>query len=335
MTRKRPTISQVPRTATKATAEMPQQQPSSSLPFPFELQLMIISNLDIRAIVQLRQTCRLYYHYLTFNVISKMFADERGMPNPELRRCCRRCLDMPAGGYAVLDDYASADLTWRTLCFPCWRAKRSEEYRRSHGYTLTFVNGLEGKICRTCGWPVCDGSQEDNNHPAPSRHARCGVIRALSYFTIVMLTVVQISFSLLGTVIVFYICPGNLMVVIPMTIGLVLPFIYVLTTEHRVKLRMYRFRLQLITESVATILWILPVYALASGIYGLTKVDSIMGCVLFFCVSNLIINFLSTLGYLILWCGYDYRNPFLPGLPLWRKSLYTCLSLIIYCVQAW
>ncbi|KAI0117409.1 hypothetical protein F4814DRAFT_459500 [Daldinia grandis] len=119
---------------------------------PAELHLHIISYLDVKDVIRLRQTCRHYYHYFTRGNITKHFSVD-GQPTIELLSCCVNCFKV-SDCVLVLDEVRWQS-PWRSMCSRCFRVERSPAYSDRRKFTdITFADGGHGHVCSYCGWPV-------------------------------------------------------------------------------------------------------------------------------------------------------------------------------------
>ncbi|KAI2613632.1 uncharacterized protein GGS25DRAFT_8154 [Hypoxylon fragiforme] len=289
---------------------------------PWELQLMIISQLDVRAALNLRQTCRLYYQYLTPAVIQKIFT-ENGYITFDLLNCCNECLATPVIGYLVLDDSRQRD-PWRSMCFRCWRVKRSPAFYSQPDTMVTFVNGRSGHVCVLCGWPVYVYTV----HP-PCRRMMlaiesvwCGVSGL--YFCIMVLAVAMAWSKY----------PDDSTVKYPVTFNFILSFAYlILLVLDLMELNTSRWRLPL--ELFSTIVWMPTVFRMAQEIMDKGASWSfypILVCGIF--AANVVSHILHLIGVAILSYGYDSRSPAIPGLSITRKCLYILCSFMAYWARS-
>lgn len=184
--------------AGKETPAAIRRDPSAgALPsLPLELQLMILSRLDLPEIVGLRQVCQYYRNVITADFL-QAHCTRWGQIDPVLQGCCSECLTMPGLGRLVLDVTRDHD-AWRSICFRCWRTQLTPSYQRKHGPLLELANGEIGYICHFCAWPVCgEGSPENGQELL---HAPCRVKRLLATLTWFLMAIIQVGLGVLALV---------------------------------------------------------------------------------------------------------------------------------------
>ena len=130
---------------------------------PMELQLDILSHVDLRGLIQLRRTSRLYRAVIiTRDYLVRRFAAGSDGNDP-LKYCCSQCLTMPPVDFLLRalnrssgsDDMSSLE----TLCHRCWRPRLGPPSDERRGGDPHSVDGhWPLPICPFCGWPLT-GSQ--------------------------------------------------------------------------------------------------------------------------------------------------------------------------------
>jgi hypothetical protein len=163
---------------------------------PVELQLMILSRLDLPDFVRLRQVCRYYRHVITADFLQTQ-CTRYAQIDPVLQGCCCECLTMPGLGRLILDVTRDHD-AWRSICFRCWRTKLTPSYQRKHGPLLELANGEFGYICHFCAWPVCGEGNPEAGHEL--LHAPCRVKRLLATLTWFVMAIIQVGLGVLALV---------------------------------------------------------------------------------------------------------------------------------------
>ncbi|KAI1083229.1 hypothetical protein F5B20DRAFT_596365 [Whalleya microplaca] len=312
--------------------------PLGKLPIPMELDLMLLEHMDIPSLLQLRKTCSTYYGIITNKEIERLFTDEDGKPMPELERCCSQCLALPAGGFTVLDEEfrdprVPAESQWVSLCQRCWRIKRNDEYAERGGFPIAFRNGEYGEACNVCGWPLFT----DRDIPfAWAKHPTCMQIKEKNSFAWIFLLGVQIVLALLATPFAWTVFMENVMVVSAVTAGIALKSVYVCLVLSWKISYFERFHLLTLMEFTSFGVWLFSTWA---GINQKVNVDPSLHSddvvTLILLVFNTFVCIINTLGFALLWSGYDPRNPWYPGVSKWQKYRYVVYTSIVFWVHVW
>ncbi|KAI1213914.1 uncharacterized protein F4807DRAFT_205429 [Annulohypoxylon truncatum] len=299
----------------------PIEQPTEFSPLtflPWEIQLLIISYLDVRAALQLRRTCRLYFHHLTVDVVERLFTENRYITF-DLLNCCIDCLTMSHDGYLVQDEFFRPG-TWRSMCFRCWRLKRSPDYFDRPNHHITFVNGREGYACTLCGWPI----RHDK------RHLSCIRTSALMNCMWWIISAGHFLYVLVITTMVWLDYANVTLVIIPAVLNFLLSFVSLalLTLDFVQHSNTTRIRLPL--ELVSTVIWTPPVFYTSREVFqGKTRWDSYPVYLWTLFVAKLLGHTLNLTGLLLTSAEYDPRSPFLPDLSVKQKVfLVTCSFLV-------
>ncbi|KAI0894993.1 hypothetical protein F4806DRAFT_104889 [Annulohypoxylon nitens] len=304
-----------------STMQRARLSPLTSL--PWELQLMIISYLDVRGAIHLRKTCRLYYRYLTVPVIERLFTENRYI-NFDLLNCCIDCLSMPSRGCLVQDEYSRAGI-WRSMCFRCWRVKRSPGFLKEPKHRLRYTDGREGYACLLCGWPI----RHDK------RHARCIRTVGITRSALVLLSTGNFVYVLMLTTMFWMNYPHDTMLVTPSVLNFVLSLFIValLTTKYTYYVNTSYIRIPL--ELASTVIWTPPVLYCARGVSdGVVKWNSYPIYIWIIFSARMLGHILNWIGLAMLDLGYDPRSPFLPNLPRWKKVLFIFCSFLAWWAQA-
>ncbi|KAI2615693.1 hypothetical protein GGR54DRAFT_265250 [Hypoxylon sp. NC1633] len=290
---------------------------------PWELQLVVVSHLNLRDVLRLRHTCRDYFHYLTSNVLRDFFSAE-GLITFELLNCCIECLSMPTIGYLALDNTRPQE-TWRSMCFRCWRVKRSPIYRRTPYNPVSLVSGQTAHPCLFCGWPACN-----NEIHLPCR------------FMLLTLNTVWCSMSGLyffvhamtvTTAWTYY--TGVPAVLLPATINFFSAFTYFMLFSFDVLQATNTSHYRLPVELVSTVLWTPATFHASHEIAdGRAHWVSYPGFVCGVFAVNLLTHILHLIGFCLPLIGYDPRSHALPDVSIRRKSLYVLCSFLVYWARA-
>ncbi|KAH9902162.1 hypothetical protein F4778DRAFT_111325 [Xylariomycetidae sp. FL2044] len=302
---------------------------------PFEIQLMIISELDVSSLLRLRQTCRLHLHYVTPDVVRKLFVPAAAtaadgvlssqVPDPDLRGACRQCLGYPGLGKILVE--TALDDPWQSTCLRCWRIHlrtrdRGGRDRESRDALVVFASGQQGSVCRVCGWP-CLGDR-------PS-HRRCRFKAQVAVAVWFALGFVQFSLTIVVAAAAWSNYDHIPVVMIPASVAFGLAIISVLLVWVQTVMASPRFLWNLVVELVSTALWVPPVYFTAVQTTNREEISlesfPIFACAVF--ASAFVIRLLNTAGYLLLYFDYDARNPYLPDLPASKKALYVSGTLLV------
>ncbi|KAI1374093.1 hypothetical protein F4677DRAFT_461664 [Hypoxylon crocopeplum] len=290
---------------------------------PWELQLMVLSQLDVKGALNLKKTCRIYFNYLTGKVIEKNNT-ENGYITFDLLNCCSLCLATPAIGDLVFDDSRRQD-PWRSLCFKCWRVKCSPDYHRKPQCLIKFVNGRDGHVCTFCGWP----SMSDKTHPSCRKK--------LLAINAVWCTFSGFQFCLLAlaVTVAWTSYPNVPQVVLPASLNFFVAFgyftLFTLDATHQGVTSAHRMPLELLS----TILWIPAI------VYARKDIDRneaawsyypAFVCAIF--AASMLTYVLHAIGFALIFCGYDPRSHSIPGLSKKQKALYVVCSFLVYWAHA-
>ncbi|KAI1409799.1 hypothetical protein F5Y13DRAFT_88338 [Hypoxylon sp. FL1857] len=313
----------LPRPARAQLTIVPEESsPLTSL--PWELQLEIISHLNVRSALWLRQTCQLYFQHLSVEAIEKIFTED-GYITFDLLNCCIECLATPPIGYLIMDESRRQN-AWRSLCFRCWRVKRSPDHHLKPNRTLSFVSGRNGRACKFCGWPVCFNVM----HLSCRRMvlAMNGVWWGLSavHFSLLIFTITAawINYAEVPAVI------------IPATLNFFMAFASLALLTLDMLQNSNTSNCRLCMELTSTLIWTPAVFHSASEISdGGASWTSypVFICGLF--AARLLTHAMNIVGFSILSSGYDTRSPSFPGLSFRKRALYVVYSFLVYwaCVK--
>ncbi|KAI1142732.1 hypothetical protein F5Y05DRAFT_129377 [Hypoxylon sp. FL0543] len=292
---------------------------SPLIALPWELQLSIISHLDVRGALQLRQTCQLYFQHLTTEAVEKLFT-EAGYITFDLLNCCIECFAMPPIGYLVLGESCRQN-SWRSSCFRCWRVKRSSDYYLKPDRFITFVNGRTGHVCTFCGWPVCFNIM----HPSCRRMVLA--MKLVSWG----LSVIHFSALILAITAAWIHYVEVPAVLIPATLNFFIAFgsLTLLTLDLLQDSNTTHSRLPM--ELTSTLLWMPAVVYAAQRISGgHASWNSYPAFICGLFTARLLTHALNVIGFGISSSGYDTRSPSLPGLSVCRRALYVVCSFLVY-----
>ncbi|ORY56302.1 uncharacterized protein BCR38DRAFT_117128 [Pseudomassariella vexata] len=307
------------------------QRSSQLTTIPLEIQLMILSHLDLESMVRLRQTCHLYRHIITVDLVKSQFI-QHGQHHAALRACCCECLSMPGLGRLILDPRRSS-LVWRSMCFTCWRHKLDLHYQRKHGPLLQFANHYHGYMCHFCAYPVCAADMDSS---LQLFHSRCRVKRLLIAVLWFVLTFIQVGLGILGAVLGWTVYKHHPSVLIPSSIdfglsilALGLLIVRICTVDEQ------KYSWALATELGMTVVRIPPViYTARESVvpekYSSSRLLPLLQFASGIFLLNLVMRFLDTIGYALLYFGYDPRNFLLVGLSKRRKILYACCTSLVW-----
>ncbi|KAI1767007.1 hypothetical protein GGR53DRAFT_518632 [Hypoxylon sp. FL1150] len=295
---------------------------------PLELQLLILSYLDLHSLVTLRQTCPLYRQVITADFLYRKFS-ENGQCNPVLQGCCTECLCMP-GLDRLIVDTSRLRHEWRSMCFRCWRDKVSRGSSRKPWPLVEMANGDYGYICHFCTWPVHSGA---SNSRIKQMHAPCRVRRLVVVISWLIMAIIQFGLGMLAAILAWTMFRNQSMVLIPASIdfGMAVVALIIFTIRVGTKNELTYTR-ALATELVITFIRIPPVtYTARETIISETTQGGPLpkfGFGVF--LINLVFRILDMIGYTLLNCGYDPRNIFLGGLSLRSKLLYGFCTFMVW-----
>ncbi|KAI0018216.1 hypothetical protein F4780DRAFT_781649 [Xylariomycetidae sp. FL0641] len=294
---------------------------------PLELQLMVLSHLDLPALVNLRQMCQLYRQLITPDFVRARFVT-RGRPGVVLRGCCTECLCMPGLDRLILD----SDLPrteWRSMCFRCWRDRLTRDDQIKPWPPVEIASGAFGYICQFCTWPVLDGHGADSTHQR--LHAHCRARRRLVIFSWLTMAFIQFGLGMLAAILAWTIFRHQKSVIIPATIDFGLAVIALVAFFVRLGITNQRtYAIALAIELLITLIRIPPVAYSARGAIVYRNRGSLPRFGFGVFLLNLIFRFLDVLGYGLLNWGYDPRRVFLASLPMRKKILYGSCTLLVW-----
>ncbi|KAI4594501.1 hypothetical protein KJ359_008290 [Pestalotiopsis sp. 9143b] len=302
---------------------------AAALPaLPLELQFMILNHLDLPETVRLRQVCRSYRHVITPDVLQKQFSSY-GQHDAVLQGCCSECLTTPGLGRLILDVTRDHD-AWRSICFRCWRVKLTPDYQRKHGPLLELANGEYGYICHFCAWPVCGGGNSEGSQEL--LHGPCRIKRLLATVTWFVMAIIQVGLGVLALVLAVTMYKEVPSVLIPTTIDfglsvVALTLFIIRTCAHDEQ----KYTYALAAELMMTIVRIPPVCYTARETIQTTAVGPMPRFALGIFLLNLVFRFVDTVGYTLLYFGYDPRKMFLAGLSWKQQAFYTSATFIVWC----
>ncbi|KAI1461613.1 hypothetical protein F4805DRAFT_238937 [Annulohypoxylon moriforme] len=284
---------------------------------PWELQLEIISHLDVRAALQLRRTCQLYFRCLTREVMERAFTENRYITY-DLLNCCVDCLIMPPTGHLVQDEFFRPGI-WKSMCFRCWRVKRSPQYFNKPDRRIRFVDGREGRACIVCGWPI--------RHDV--RHWSCARTLFSMNAILWMSSTGHFLYVLVITATICLYYTNAALVIIPIIINFLLAFasLCLLTSElvHHSKTS----RMRLAVELASTLIWTPPIfYSIRQVVDGIISWNSYPIYIWLLFAAKLLCQALNLLGFLILAAEYDPRSSFLPDLSPRQKAFFMSCSFL-------
>ncbi|KAK7917269.1 hypothetical protein PG985_010877 [Apiospora marii] len=275
---------------------------------PMELQLEILSYVDLRGLIQLRRTSRLYRSVITRDYLVRRFAaDSNGNGNGPLKYCCSQCLTMPPVEFLLLALNHSGEgsgsgsnnamsLSSETLCHRCWRPRLGppSDERRGGGDPHSIDGQWPLAICPFCGWPMA-GSR--------SHHPGCYTRRFCLLVVWFVLGLAQFAVGVFGAVASWSVYEDDPRIKIPSSVS---------TSFLLFPWGIYNSNAQ----------WECDPYFLVC--------DSFPKTSLVVYIVNFIFRFLNTVGYAMLAYDYDFRNLFLPDLPVGKKSLYAFAACLVW-----
>ncbi|KAI0475406.1 hypothetical protein GGR56DRAFT_512052 [Xylariaceae sp. FL0804] len=290
---------------------------------PPELQLLVLSQLDLAELVQLRQTCRLFRLVITPELVRRQFTRD-GRARPLLRGCCNACLCMPGLDRLIVDADLPPD-AWRSICFRCWRARLGREYHLNPWPVVTFASGAQGYICQFCNWPVAAPARSGGpGADAESKwlHASCKRRRHAVLATWMVMAFMQFGLGILGGVLAWTRYIHQPRVFIPATIDFGLSILAVIAFVIRICTTTEKtYARALATEMVVATIRLPPVtYTLRETVIKRLQVGLLPKFGFGVFLINLVFRLLDFMGHALLNCGYDPRKLFLAGLS-WRKKL--------------
>ncbi|KAI1845570.1 hypothetical protein JX265_011680 [Neoarthrinium moseri] len=301
---------------------------SGLLSLPVELQFMITSHLDLAETVALRRVCRLYRHVITADIVQAQFS-RYGQYDAILQGCCSECLTTPGLDRLILDVTREHD-AWRSICFRCWRTQLTPDYQRKHGPLLELANGEYGYICHFCAWPVCGGDGQEGSQEL--LHAPCRVKRYLATITWFVMAILQVGLGVLALVLAVTQYRKVPTVLIPTCIDfglsiVALALFIIRTCAHDEQ----KYTYALAAELMMTVVRIPPVCYTARETVNTPNVTFMSKFALGIFLLNLVFRFVDTVGYTLLYFGYDPRSMFIAGLSLRKKMVYMLCTFVVWC----
>ncbi|CAJ2509322.1 Uu.00g143480.m01.CDS01 [Anthostomella pinea] len=294
---------------------------------PLELQYLIIAQLDLASLVNLRQTSRLYRHVITADVIRKRFTRD-GRPAAVLRSCCTECLSMPGLDRLILD--ATLDATaWRSVCFRCWRERLGRDYRLNPWPQVEIANGDMGYICQFCNWPIQSRTADSGTERL---HAPCKAKRLTVLITWMIMAFLQFGLGILAAVLAWTRYKEQPKILIPASIDFGLAFFAVGVFLVRISTTTEKtYARALAGELVICIVRLPPtVYSARETVITRLQVGLLPKFGFGVFLINLIFRFLDFMGHALLNGGYDPRSVFLKGLPSQKKLLYMFCTFMVW-----
>ncbi|KAI1084813.1 hypothetical protein F5B20DRAFT_222138 [Whalleya microplaca] len=295
---------------------------------PLELQFLIISQLDLRSMICLRQTARPYRYLITVDLIRRHFIHD-GRCDPSLKGCCVECLCMPDLDRLIMDASRERD-SWRSICYRCWRERFYRQKQRKHWPLVELANGTHGYICQFCTWPV---QNESSNNSLELLHATCKIRRFTVVVIWLVMAFIQFGLGMLAAVLAWTMFKHQMTVLIPASIDFALAIVALVifvirtgTTNNRTYTR------ALATELMITFLRIPPVTYTAreTVISESTQPGALPKFSFGVFLINLLFRLLDMVGYLLLNCGYDPQNIFQTGLTMKKKLLYGSCTFMVW-----
>ncbi|KAI1094970.1 hypothetical protein F5B19DRAFT_394023 [Rostrohypoxylon terebratum] len=327
-----------------STMRRAQFPPLTSL--PWELQLIVISFLDVRGTLQLRKTCRLYYRYFTAPVIERLFTANQYI-TPDLLNCCIDCFAMPPHGRLVQDEYLRRGI-WKSMCFRCWRSKRSPDFVKKPKYHIRFIDGRKGYACVLCGWPI----RHDQ------RHVRCNKTIRLMNSALILLSGGYFTYVLMLATTIWMNYPSDTKIVAPSIVShaWIPSNLYRFVVASAANFREFVFVLSFLTlalhtmkyaynidtshlrfplEIASTVFWIPSVFHSVRAVSnGTVNWYSYPIYVWIIFSIRMLGHFLNLIGFTILRFGYDPRSPFVPNLSIRKRAVFMLYSLLAQWAQA-
>ncbi|KAK8005411.1 hypothetical protein PG990_011448 [Apiospora arundinis] len=241
---------------------------------PMELQLEILSHVDLPGLVQLRRTSRLYRSVLITRgyLVRRFFipGDRAGIYSiSSLKYCCSHCLTMPPASRLLVpprdvndipDDIDNDNLeelhgwwSWDTLCYRCWRKRLAPPSKCRAGQVLYQVeNGFSLYICQFCGWPI---------RKYTPMHKGCDTRRFWMRFVWFLLGVVQFAAGVFGAIAAWGVYEDDPRIKIPSSINFGLLFVSWITVGFHLGFKEGFYKWPLALEFVQAVLWLPPLIA--------------------------------------------------------------------------
>ncbi|KAI1840841.1 hypothetical protein JX266_012989 [Neoarthrinium moseri] len=307
---------------------------------PLELQLLVISHLDVANTARLRQVCRFYRQLVTPDFVAKQFIRD-GAQDPELQWFCTACLARPSRARLMLDE-ARAECPWRSLCFRCFRARGGlRRHEREHGRTVLLVPGgpqasVVAVPCRFCGWLLAPGGPA----PAPERpaHRPCRVKIRLVSWAWILLGVLQLVLGFMGAVAAWSNYEEMREIYIPGTLNFALMWVSLIVVGlQKVHIRRWKITIKpwlipFTLESAMTIIWLPPLIANARDLAPMveTSMDTFPVFSLAVFAANFGFRLFNSIGYALLFFDFDPRDVYLPDLSAAQKLLRAGCTFMIY-----
>ncbi|KAH8682627.1 hypothetical protein BX600DRAFT_506205 [Xylariales sp. PMI_506] len=294
---------------------------------PLEIRLMILDHLQLSDILRLRQVCHSYRHVITAEFVQQLFT-RYGQPDAVLQGCCIECLMMP-GVDRVLLDVNRGHGQWRSVCFNCWRSKVTANYQRKHGSLLELATGEYAYMCPFCAWPV---NSVNPDGTAEIMHPQCRRKRFFATVVWFVMAIIQVGLGVLALVMSVTVYRHVPTVLIPTMldfgmsiIALTLFMIRSCTSDEQ------KYAYALSAELFMTIVRIPPVCYTARETVRSPQLGVLPKFSLGVFLLNLILRYVDTLGYTLLYFGYDPRSMFRANLSRGQKYLYYMCTFIVWC----
>ncbi|KAK7946777.1 uncharacterized protein PG986_011098 [Apiospora aurea] len=328
---------------------------------PMELQLEVIDHVDLRGLVALRRTYRLFrFSVITRGYLLRRFTSiDSGnggvtrIPamDTRLKYCCSQCLIMPGADLLLLEaevgyradgeqsssphplegvvigggeqHRSSNDYGWKTLCHRCWRPR----LRHDGPKPIDLNSRWEVPTCILCGWPCPACYQRPRVHPAC--RARRRWLKAAWF----LLGLVQFVFGCFGAVASWSVYRDDPRSLVPASINFGLLLISGINVAWELGFKTTRYKWPLALEFAQAVIWLPPMIANAQ--YPKCDpdthfCDSFLQASLVVYIVNFIFRVLNTVGYAMLACNYDFRNLFLPDLPKGKKIMYAFVACWVW-----
>ncbi|KAI1432965.1 hypothetical protein GGR50DRAFT_688590 [Xylaria sp. CBS 124048] len=227
--------------------------PGDLLSLPVELHYLILAQLDLGDLLQLRRSNRFYHQIINANFLRQRFI-RNDRASPVLIACCNQCLCAPGLNHLVLDQNVDTNL-WQSVCFRCWSARITMDYHLNPWPVVRIANGDEGYICQFCNWPVVNCAEAVDR-----LHAKCRSRRRFVLLVWLMMAFLQFGIGVVCAVLAWTRYKSQIGVLIPSSIDFVLAMISVVVFIFRICTNNERKYVRLLfTELILTILRIPPV----------------------------------------------------------------------------
>ncbi|KAI8965305.1 hypothetical protein F5Y11DRAFT_344748 [Daldinia sp. FL1419] len=288
---------------------------------PRDIHCHLISFLSIYDVICLRRVSRHYYHYFTRENITKHFSKNRRL-DPELLSCCVECFGI--FDYPLVIDEERWWSPWRSICYWCFRVKRSPAYHNTGKSTrLAFTDKQPGHVCSFCGWPV----YRRRIHRGCRRTAELDFVlfsvRKPLYWISLFFFISTIRPRCVPST--FYVATAVELCLIPGQVQHLLDDILRRSVERF-------WHLDLIMGPILIYLWSSSIIRYFWELYMVPAEECTLDSCQFtmtYMIYRLLIHVLRTAG-IVLWArGYDSRDHFLPGLSLSQRSRYMFYTWLV------